>query len=76
MSETNATDFVGSHFKEAIKSHLVYDGSNRVTHHYVAISTAKDNEACMVTRYTYNGATTNVVGMTEEIAAWLTIWDI
>jgi hypothetical protein len=70
-----ASDFVSSHAKEGVKQHIVYDGSNRMTHVYVALATAEDGDRCMLTRYQYSGVTTLITGSVEEVSTWQGAWD-
>jgi hypothetical protein len=74
--QPKATDLVGSHFDEAIKSFSIYDGSNRLSEFFVALAETKDGEKCMKTTYTYDGVTTRVLKTKEELADWQAAWDI
>lgn len=71
-----ATDFIGSHLGEAIKSHSVYDISNRLTDFYTALTDAIPGTSCMRTRYTYDGITSRIIGTKEELSTWDSSWDI
>jgi hypothetical protein len=71
-----STDFISPFQKESIKAHYVYDGTGRITHEYVASTAAVNGQSCLLTRYTYDGVTSRVVGMKEELSTWDETWDI
>jgi hypothetical protein len=73
---SRASDFVSAHLQEAIKTHSVYDGSNRLIQFYAAIEQAKHGEQCALTNYTYDGASARVVGTKETLSTWDSAWDI
>lgn len=72
----HATDFVNTHMQEAVKTYSVYDGSQRLTAYYVALSDAAHGTQCMVTNYTYDGVSTRVLKTKEALATWDSAWDI
>ena len=71
-----ATDLVKSHLAEAVKQYLVYDGFGRMIEVYTALTEAQNGEQCGKTTYEYNGGTTQVIKMKEELATWDSTWDI
>lgn len=70
------TDFLKSHAEECVKMHFEYDGLDRMTQVYVAMVDADDGDKCMLTTYSYVGATGKVDNMKEELADWDSSWDI
>jgi len=76
LAYSRASDFVTAHMHEAIKSHSVYDGSSRLISFYVAIEQASNGETCALTTYTYDGASSRIVGMKETLSTWNSAWDI
>jgi len=74
--ESNPSQLVSSHFKEAIKSYSTFDGSLRLENIYVAHVDTEAGEACMRTQYTYDGTSTRVEKTKESLAAWDAAWDI
>lgn len=75
-AKPKATDLVGSHFEEAVKTFSIYDVGNRLSEFFVALAETKDGETCMKTTYTYDGVTTRVLKSKEELAIWQAAWDI
>jgi hypothetical protein len=71
-----STDFVVPFQREAIKFHYVYDGNGRLIDAYEAATAAVNGQSCLRTRYTYDGATSRVVGSKEELSTWDETWDI
>ena len=76
MADSKPRDLISSHYIEALKTHSVYDASNRLVSFYVADTDAEHGTRCQLTRYTYDGATTRVVGTKEELSNWDSAWDI
>ena len=78
MTETfeKATDLVPSQLNEAIKTWSVYDGSNRLVSFYTADTDAVNGQTCLLTRYTYDGATSRILGSKEELSTWNSAWNI
>lgn len=70
------TELLKSQAQELIKSHSVYDGSNRPISIYVAQADAANGAACIVTTYTYDSGSTRVVGRKEANSTWDSSWDI
>jgi hypothetical protein len=71
-----ATDFISSHFREAVKTFSVYDGTNRLIEFYTALTDAEDSGMCLKTEYSYDGATTRILKSKESLATWSSAWDI
>jgi hypothetical protein len=61
---------------EVVKVHHVYDGSDRLIERYEAVANAVHGAKCLRTDYTYDGASTRVVGMKESVSTWDSAWDI
>ena len=61
---------------EAVKVYKVYDGSDRVITMYEAVANAADQSPCLVSTYTYVGASNRVEKMKEVIGVWLVAYDI
>jgi len=61
---------------EAVKVYKVYDGSDRVITQYEAVANAANNAPCLVSTYTYVGASNRVEKMKEEVGVWLSSYDI
>lgn len=77
MSYQKATDFIKPHLKEAIKTHAVYDGNDRLIEFYEAVVDAIDGAPCLLTEYTYITPTSGLVENSKEsISAWDAAWDI
>ena len=70
------SDFIPSQLAEAVKSHSVYDISNRLSEFYVAMTDAAHGTSCLKTTYTYDGATSRIVGTKEQLSTWNSAWDI
>ena len=75
LTDRKASDLVKSHLAEAIKQHIVYDGSERMSIVYTALAGALDGDQCGKTTYQYDGASTRVTGMKEELDVWDSAWD-
>lgn len=73
---SNKTSFIKTGNEEYIKTHFVYDGSNRVTDTYEARANALNGHYALRTRFSYVGATTYVENTTEEDGVWDSSWDI
>lgn len=73
---TTKTELLKSQAEELIKSHSVYDGSNRPTDIYVAQAGALNGASCIRTTYTYDSTSTRVVGRKEAYDTWQSAWDI
>lgn len=70
------SDYIKPHAEEAVKMYFVYDGSGRMTETYTAMVNAENNDKCLKTEYTYDGASTRVQKMKESIALWSSAYDI
>ncbi len=70
-----ASDLVKSHIAEAIKQHFVYDGVDRMIEVYTALSGAEDGADCGKCTYAYDGSSTRITGMKEELSTWDEAWD-
>lgn len=73
--EKRPADFVKSGPTEGIKSHMVYDGSNRLSEVYEAMADALNGATALKTSYQYDGASTRITGMKEELSTWNSAWD-
>lgn len=62
--------------KEVVKTHSEYDGSGRLTARYEALANTLDNEVCLLTEYTYDGASTRVENSKESLSTWNSAWDL
>ena len=72
----NNTALLKSLGLELTKEHQVYDGSNRVIEFYQAVTGATNGEPCLRIDYTYDGATSRIVGRKETEVTWNSAWDI
>lgn len=61
---------------ELVKQHAEFDGSSRLEYIYTVRADAEDNAPCSVVRYSYSGATTNVVFMKEYVGVWDSAWEL
>jgi hypothetical protein len=75
-TDTTATDFVKPQFSEAIKTHSVYDGSERLIEFYTAMANTGNGGKCILTKYTYIGVSTRVENTSEVEGTWDSTWDI
>lgn len=71
-----ARDLVPSQMNDAVKMHHVYDVSNRLITFYTTQINAANGEACLATKYTYDGTSNRVVGAREYLTTWNSAWDI
>jgi len=69
------TAIIKTALNEYTKSKQIFDGSGRLEYLYVAGIQAKNNDPCIVTRYTYIGATSNVDYVKEYEGKWLTSFE-
>lgn len=69
------TDKIKSHGKEGLKVHIVYDGSNRMSEVYETLADAIHGQVALKTTYQYDGITTRITGMKEELSTWDSSWD-
>jgi hypothetical protein len=75
MADKKAKDFIKPHSLEAVKQYIVYDGSNRMTTHYVAASDTLHGGDCLRTDYSYVGATVRIQASKETLDTWDSAWD-
>lgn len=61
---------------ELIKQHCEYDGSGRMIKVYTVKADAKDGTPCSVVNYAYDGLSSRVIFMLEDVAIWDTDWEI
>lgn len=73
---TTKTELLKSLRAELTKSNSLYDGSNRLQFVYTAVSTAVTGTACVLTTYTYVGATTQVAKVKNTYDVWDASYDI
>jgi hypothetical protein len=76
LAYSRASDLVTSQQLEGVKTYSVYDGSARLISYYVAIEQAKHGEQCMLTQYTYDGASARILKSKETLTTWDSSWDI
>lgn len=75
-SDSNADQVLSSLKAEVVKAHHVYDGSDRLQTRYEALANTVNGGPSLKTDYTYDGASTRVVGMKESLSTWNSAWDI
>jgi len=76
MSDNKVRDFITAIRNEPVKVFRVYDGSNRVSIQYEAITHALNGDPCMKTEYMYDGTTQRVLKMKESVDTWLSSFDM
>lgn len=74
--DSGADELLRALGKEILKLFRVYDGSSRCIESYEAFANAENGAPALKTTYTYDGVTTNVLKMKEEMSAWSSAWDI
>ncbi len=72
----NKTALVLTLENEYTKEYCVYDGSNRLSELYQAATDAEDADPCLLTEYSYDGASSRVEKRKESVSAWQVAWDI
>ena len=72
----STTNFITTLRAEALKSHSEYDVDGRLIELYEAVVWASDGEECLLTKYSYSGASTRVENTREFKATWDETWDI
>lgn len=75
-NEASKTALLTTMKNELYKSHFVYDGENRVTHHYQARKDAPHQGVCLVTKFTYVTGTSLTEGSIEYEGQWNSDWDV
>lgn len=73
--QADPRDLIESHGKDATKTKSFYDGSNRLSFYVVALRDAANGARCLVTKYTYVGATSRVDLSREYFGVWSSAWD-
>lgn len=76
IGSNRASNLLKPQAHESIKQHFVYDGSGRMTEVYTAHSEAENGNGCMLTQYSYDGATNRVIFHKESLSTWNSAWDI
>lgn len=61
---------------ESMQTHYVYDGSNRNTYIYQAVTGTKNGGPCLVTKFSFTGANTYADGSVEYVGTWDATWEI
>ncbi len=61
---------------EFTKNYQVFDGSDRLSILYIAVTDAADGEPCLKVEFTYVGITSRVEKRKESEASWDATWDI
>ena len=69
-------DHIKSQFHVGTKMYITYDGSSRMSTVYTAHANAVDGEGCLLTTYTYVGASTRIEKMRETVDSWAAAYDI
>lgn len=72
----STTNFITTLRQEVLKSHSVYDVSDRLIELYEAVVWADQGEECLLTKYEYVGVKTIVENTREFKATWDSSWDI
>jgi hypothetical protein len=73
---TTKTELLKTHAAELVKQFIEYDGADRPSKVYTAMSGAKHGEPCEVTEYIYRGpVTTQIQARKEGYATWDSAWD-
>ena len=73
---TTQTELLKTHDKELVKDHIEYDVQGRTEYIYTASANAINGSACLVTRYSYSGITSNVVFNKEYYGIWNSAWEL
>lgn len=73
---SNGYEFMKTGNREYIKSHSVYDGSNRLITVYEARANALHDHYALKTDYTYVGITSQIENSKESASLWDSSWDI
>lgn len=71
-----ALDQIAAQKDAPVKTHSEYDGSNRLQYLYSAPESAENGDPALKTVFTYDGATSRIVGTKEIAATWNSSWDI
>jgi hypothetical protein len=71
MGQKHPTDLVRSFGRQAIKQYIVYDGFDRPTEVYEALSSAENGNQCLLTEYEYDGTSSRVIKMRESLTTWV-----
>lgn len=71
-----STELLKQHEHELVKTHQEFDGSSRLEYTYTAKAEAADGDPCLVTRYSYSGASSRIVFLKEYYAVWDSDWDV
>lgn len=72
----SASHLLKTHAHEAVKQYIVYDGQGRMLTTYTALTNAAHGAVAEKTTYVYDGGSTRVIFMKEEIDAWDSAWDL
>ena len=70
------TGHLKTNLHEFVKQYVVYDGSGRTTHIYETREDAEHGSPCMLTQYTYDGASNRIQKRKETVSAWDSAWDM
>lgn len=70
------TALIKTALNEYVKVHQEYDIEGRVEYIYEAKTEAVNGDPCVVTRYSYNGTTSDIVFFKEYDGAWNTAWEV
>lgn len=76
IGQKKASDFIKPHALEAVKQYIVYDGFNRMSETYVALSDSEHGTPCLKTEYVYAADSARVIKLKESIAVWDSAWDV
>jgi hypothetical protein len=71
----NARNFVRPNLDEPLKQYFEYDGSNRLTMHAEVTESAQHGAPCLITTYTFYGASARVKLRRETMGTWDSSWE-
>lgn len=70
------TALIKTALSEYVKVHQEYDINGRVEYIYEAKQEAVNGDPCVVTRYAYNGTTSDIVFFKEYDGTWNSAWEV
>jgi len=76
MSARDKGTLVKNSLQELSKAYYIYDGNGRATSVYVADRDAADGSVCLLTVFTYDGASARVEKFKESEDVWSAAYDI
>ena len=69
-------EFLTAIRQEPVKMFRVYDGSNRLSIQYEAVTHAVNGEPCMKTEYIYDATSSRVLKSKESVDVWSSTYDV